>query len=765
MATNVFANNNEIVSKGADGKSVAAFPDVCWTPPAPPVGPIPIPYPNSTEDKDLDNGTTTVQIKDMTVCMGDTSYIAKSKGDEGATQSQQKNMLTSAIQGKGYFITSSQDVKVEGKGATRHLDTMTHNHGSPAGTPGQGEVSGVGSGGEGGGTVQSPGQPELIAVDIVREEFIENGTNLGAVYFVKNEDQKKHALPGDIIRIAGNTEDSCIQFVNLIKESWMTSLVAGEYRVNLPAEQGITNRTKRISSISMVGNELQVRIRYKMNGSALYPMFTVHLVKIQGSTVYSSNERAKSHLCRMGTLGSDVYAGRSNLNISTQPFINNHVENDISTFSCPIMLDMSGCSSYVVQVKDSITGKMVESVKIAAWRKAYSRNFYPKTTNAKNNIINTFNTVHKELYDNGIDFEEYTSFDTSNIEKDVIFSNHTTLVGAASSMARSSKPQCCMDIIFMPYGAYANSDSRRLEFSFGPVQPDGFAYSTNSHEIGLLLSHHLVNASWLIRATPIYPPAGSIMQRLCVGQNNGGGVGIALPSIDKTNFYTDKGPTSNPQVRMKVRGTDLPLLGAPIAPIAPMLATTPVLYSIKVDIEFKTLSNSAGYAYINSILLQYSKLRQNPVDGLLEKNPLEAEAYSDKITLSELMAHEVGHWLSLVPCRKSGQCPQRYPCPQRQNSQCPLFHYVGQKMICVSDNKNTLLDGYSTGYIGHSHQGGHCSCGTDNLAMGLNYDQNHANAASCIMFGQMRDLSRSMPRVFCVECKKALKKSLCGRFL
>ncbi len=133
MPTHVYANSNEIASKSADGKAVAAFPDVCFSPPAPPVGPLPLPYPNTGEVKDTDNGTAKVFIKDKTVGMEDASYISKSTGDEPATQNQGKGIITGALQGKCYFQAWSMDVKMEGKGVPRHLDMTSHNHASMPG--------------------------------------------------------------------------------------------------------------------------------------------------------------------------------------------------------------------------------------------------------------------------------------------------------------------------------------------------------------------------------------------------------------------------------------------------------------------------------------------------------------------------------------------------------------------------------------------------------------------------------------------------------
>lgn len=133
MPTHVYANNNEVASKAADGKSIAAFPDVCFSPPAPPVGPMPLPYPNTGEVKDTDSGTAKVFVKDKMSGMAGDSHMTKSMGDEAATQNFNKGMITGALQGKCYFGLWSMDVQMEGKGVPRHLDMVTHNHGSMMG--------------------------------------------------------------------------------------------------------------------------------------------------------------------------------------------------------------------------------------------------------------------------------------------------------------------------------------------------------------------------------------------------------------------------------------------------------------------------------------------------------------------------------------------------------------------------------------------------------------------------------------------------------
>jgi len=136
MANQVYANNREVSCKAADGKSICAFPDVCLSPPSPPAGPIPIPYPNTGLASDTTDGSKTVKISGKEVMLKDRSYFKKSIGDEAATKSLGMGVVTHQIQGKVYFTSWSMDVKFEGENVVRHLDMTTHNHASdPGQTP------------------------------------------------------------------------------------------------------------------------------------------------------------------------------------------------------------------------------------------------------------------------------------------------------------------------------------------------------------------------------------------------------------------------------------------------------------------------------------------------------------------------------------------------------------------------------------------------------------------------------------------------------
>lgn len=137
MANQVYANGREIACKAASGKSICAFPDVCFTPPQTPGTPpgVPIPYPNTGFASDTTGGSTTVKISGKEVMLKNKSYFKKSTGDEAGC-APKKGFLTSTNRGKVYFNAWSMDVKIEGENAVRHLDLTTHNHMSvPGDTP------------------------------------------------------------------------------------------------------------------------------------------------------------------------------------------------------------------------------------------------------------------------------------------------------------------------------------------------------------------------------------------------------------------------------------------------------------------------------------------------------------------------------------------------------------------------------------------------------------------------------------------------------
>lgn len=137
MANQVYANNMEVSCKAANGKSVAAFPDVCFTPPQTPATPpgVPIPYPNTGLASDTTNGSRSVKISKKEVMLKNKSYFKKSYGDEAGC-APKKGIITSHNMGKVYFNAWSMNVRIEGENAVRMMDITTHNHGSfPGNSP------------------------------------------------------------------------------------------------------------------------------------------------------------------------------------------------------------------------------------------------------------------------------------------------------------------------------------------------------------------------------------------------------------------------------------------------------------------------------------------------------------------------------------------------------------------------------------------------------------------------------------------------------
>lgn len=137
MSSNVFANGMEIACKKGAGKVIASFPDVCLSPPSPPAGPVPVPYPDTSKSSDMQEGSTTVKIGDGPVMLEDTSFYKTSPlGNEAATNSFGASVLSHKITGKTFFAAWSLDVKFEGKGVPRHVDVTMSNCASAPGIPG-----------------------------------------------------------------------------------------------------------------------------------------------------------------------------------------------------------------------------------------------------------------------------------------------------------------------------------------------------------------------------------------------------------------------------------------------------------------------------------------------------------------------------------------------------------------------------------------------------------------------------------------------------
>ena len=130
----VFANNLEISGKSVQAQTIAAFPDVCMTPPESPATPpgVPVPYPNFAMASDTEKGTGKVKIKDKEVNLKNKSDMKKTSGDEAGCAAK-KGVITSKNTGKAYFNAWSPNVKFEGKPVVRMSDVTTNNHASPVG--------------------------------------------------------------------------------------------------------------------------------------------------------------------------------------------------------------------------------------------------------------------------------------------------------------------------------------------------------------------------------------------------------------------------------------------------------------------------------------------------------------------------------------------------------------------------------------------------------------------------------------------------------
>lgn len=129
MSKNVFANSREVSASKDDNQVIAAMPDICLSPPSPPAGPIPIPYPVFSKSADTDDGARSVKIGGDQVGIKSDSNYKQCNGDEAATDSLGQNVGSHVITGKTLAQAWSFDVKFEGKNALRFLDLTLSNNG------------------------------------------------------------------------------------------------------------------------------------------------------------------------------------------------------------------------------------------------------------------------------------------------------------------------------------------------------------------------------------------------------------------------------------------------------------------------------------------------------------------------------------------------------------------------------------------------------------------------------------------------------------
>jgi hypothetical protein len=122
----VFANGQGISSTNSGAVTVSS-PDVCLTPAG--CSLVPVPYSNTAHSSTLAGGTKTVTI-DGGMGTIDGCCYSKSIGDEAG---RGKGVVSGTVGDKAEFINSSFDVKIEGRGACRNSDAMTHNNNNALG--------------------------------------------------------------------------------------------------------------------------------------------------------------------------------------------------------------------------------------------------------------------------------------------------------------------------------------------------------------------------------------------------------------------------------------------------------------------------------------------------------------------------------------------------------------------------------------------------------------------------------------------------------
>lgn len=128
MGATVTANNQTVVHKDSGG-TVVTSPDVCKTQVGNAV--VPIPYVNTAKSSDTSQGSTTVTMNGNPVMLS-TSVFSTSSGDEPGKIG---GVISSTNQGKARFVTTSNDVTVNGKPVGRRMDLMISNLSASGNTP------------------------------------------------------------------------------------------------------------------------------------------------------------------------------------------------------------------------------------------------------------------------------------------------------------------------------------------------------------------------------------------------------------------------------------------------------------------------------------------------------------------------------------------------------------------------------------------------------------------------------------------------------
>ena len=173
----VFANGMEVSGKATPNKTIAAMPDVCLSPPPPPAGPVPLPYPMTGMASDTTDGCTSVIVKGKEAGKKNSTKYSKTMGNEPATNSFGANILTHKLSSSLKFAAYSFDVIFEGGGACRFSDLTTQNHmnagGGSVGMSAASAAAGMGPG-------ENPCAKLDEANKAVRSDMAQKGKEAGA---------------------------------------------------------------------------------------------------------------------------------------------------------------------------------------------------------------------------------------------------------------------------------------------------------------------------------------------------------------------------------------------------------------------------------------------------------------------------------------------------------------------------------------------------------------------------------------------------------
>jgi len=224
MGAKVYANAMEVSGKATPHKVIASMPDVCLSPPSPPAGPIPIPYPNFAQGSDTTNGSKTVKAGGKEISLKGKSKYKKSTGDEAATRSFGAGIISHSITGSVKHKAGSFDVKVEGSSVVRNLDLTTGNHSNPGDGCASVDAAGVIPG-----FAEDPDCEDLRNGNDKRREDIGHESTKSTVGHAKIERPKQQTV----------TVWSCSESLAKANKNGTVSFVSGGYVAGLERIKGV----------------------------------------------------------------------------------------------------------------------------------------------------------------------------------------------------------------------------------------------------------------------------------------------------------------------------------------------------------------------------------------------------------------------------------------------------------------------------------------------------------------------------------------------